>query len=49
MIFVNTWNHLLSNSNNNPQLDLEFVGDYPVYSGSRAEVQALYEAVYQEQ
>ena len=49
VIFVNTWNHLLSNSNNNPQLDLEFVGDYPVYSGSRAEVQALYEAVYQEQ
>ncbi|MDP6956653.1 MAG: hypothetical protein QF599_11830, partial [Planctomycetota bacterium] len=46
VIFVNTWNHLLSNENNNPHLALEFVADYPVYAGSRAEVQKLYEAVY---
>ncbi len=46
IIYVNTWNHLFSASNNNPNKQLIEIRDYPVYSGTRAEIENFYEAVW---
>ena len=46
VIYLNTWNHLYSNANNNDQLSLEFVADYPIYKGDRGAVQQLFEDVW---
>ncbi len=42
VIYVNTWNHLFSEKNNNLDLKLVTRKDYPVYWGSRQDVEALY-------
>ena len=42
LIFINTWNHLFSENNNNRDLKLNTIENYPVYIGSRADVEKLY-------
>ena len=42
LIFINTWNHLFSENNNNRDLKLQVIDKYPVFRGSRADVEALY-------
>lgn len=46
VLYVNTWNHLFSNDPNNGCLDHRLVADYPVYQGSRADVQRHFDAVW---
>lgn len=46
VLYVNTWNHLFSNDPSNGCDDHRLVGDYPVYLGSRADVQRHFEAVW---
>lgn len=46
VIYINTWNHLFSATNNNPNKALREIKDYPVYSGTRAEIESFYEAVW---
>jgi len=43
VIYINTWNHMFSEKNNNPErTDLITIGDYPLYSGSREDVEGFY-------
>ena len=42
LIFINTWNHLFSENNNNRDLKLMTIETYPVFIGSRADVEKLY-------
>lgn len=46
VLHVNTWNHLFSNEGNNPGAPHRLVTDYPVYRGTRGEVQALFDGVW---
>lgn len=47
VLYVNTWNHLFGPRPTNPDLEQVAVADYPVYAGSRADCEALFEAVYE--
>ncbi len=42
LIFINTWNHMFGERNNNLDLKLATISDYPVYYGSREDVEKLY-------
>lgn len=42
MIYVNTWNHMLAHFDTNPSMQKQFIAVYPVYSGSREAVEAVY-------
>ena len=42
LIFINTWNHLFSENNNNRDLKLQTIENYPIFIGSRADVEKLY-------
>ncbi len=42
LIFVNTWNHMFGERNNNLDLKLATIANYPVYYGSREDVEKLY-------
>lgn len=44
VVHVATWNHLFSSEDRNPGLTKELVTDFPVLRGSRADVEALFEA-----
>ncbi len=46
ILWVNTWNHLVGPDNNNPSRAWTEYRDYPVLSGTRAEVEALYADVW---
>jgi len=46
IIYVNTWNHMMSEVDNNPNMPKTDWADYPVYSGNSGQVQALFEAVW---
>lgn len=46
VLYVNTWNHLFSNDPSNGCLGHRLVGDYPVYQGSRAEVQRHFDTIW---
>lgn len=46
VIFVNTWNHMFGETTTNPGLPVTYVRDYPLYEGSRADVERFFEAVY---
>ena len=46
VLYVNTWNHLFSNDPTNGCDDHRLVGDYPVYLGTRADVQRHFDAVW---
>lgn len=44
LIYINTWNHMFSEKNNNPHReDLITLRDYPLYQGTRQEVEAFYQ------
>ena len=42
IIYINTWNHLFSNTDNNPNLQKQLFESYPVYAGSRKQVEQLF-------
>lgn len=42
IIFINTWNHLFSNRNNNKNLELIDYSNYNIYKGSRQFVESTY-------
>lgn len=46
VIYVNTWNHLFGERNLNPDWPYVEYREYPVYSGSRRELERLYRAVW---
>lgn len=45
VLYVTTWNHMLAEGDANPGMEKVEDGDYPVYRGTRAEVEAMFEAV----
>lgn len=45
VIYVNTWNHMFSNENTNPGLELIEHSAARTFSGSRGEVEGFYQAV----
>ena len=44
VVHVATWNHLFSSEDRNPGLTKGLVTDFPVLQGSRADVEAVFEA-----
>jgi hypothetical protein len=46
VIYINTWNHMFSATNNNPGMAMDEFRDVPVYRGTREEIEAMYEAVW---
>lgn len=42
VLYVNTWNHMFSETDNNPELRKDVRTDYPVFSASRDELDASY-------
>ncbi len=42
LIFINTWNHMFGERNNNLNLKLVTIANYPVYYGNREDVERLY-------
>lgn len=46
-VYVTTWNHMMSERDTNPDRAKVEAADYPVYAGSRADVEALFQAVWQ--
>ncbi|MBT3339710.1 MAG: hypothetical protein HOM34_03270 [Planctomycetes bacterium] len=46
IIYVNTWNHMMSQTDNNPNMPKTDWSDYPVYSGSSGQLQGFYESVW---
>ncbi len=46
LVFVNTWNHMFGERNNNLGLKLTTISNYPVYYGSREDVEKLYRGKY---
>ena len=45
VIYVNTWNHMFSQRDNNPGLELVTISAYPVYQGDREDCEAIFRAV----
>lgn len=46
VVVVNTWNHLLSNTNTNPNLAMVQASNYPVYAATRAQLKAMFERTW---
>ncbi|KAA3611814.1 MAG: hypothetical protein DWQ01_06935 [Planctomycetota bacterium] len=46
VVYVNTWNHMFAPHQNNPNLPWTEIADYPIYKGTREELEALYQAVW---
>ncbi len=42
VIYINTWNHMFSETDNNPALQKLIIRTYPTYPGSRMDVEALF-------
>ncbi len=42
IMYVNTWNHMFSNIDTNPDLEKELVSSYTVYQGTRADIDAFF-------
>lgn len=45
LIWVNVWNHLFGRKNNNPNMEMQRVEDYPCTSGTRAKVDSRYKGM----
>ncbi len=46
IIYVNTWNHMMSNLDNNPSMPKTDFDAVPIYKGSRADVENLFQNVW---
>lgn len=42
LIYINTWNHLFSNKGLGDAQDIETISEYPVYQGTRADVESIF-------
>lgn len=46
LIHVNTWNHMFGERSTNPKLKKVRVAEYPVYQGTREQVEAIFARVF---
>ena len=46
IIYINTWNHMMSNIDNNPRTRKINYIDVPLYKGTRADIQTMFENIW---